>query len=770
MTGRRIARVVMIAAAVLYAAGIVLLATAVWLPLPGVLAAWNEPTAAAPIALQVSVGAIGFAAWALPNRHRERAFSLVFLGLGTASVLLLGAAAYARCPDPALSAGWSVVARVIGFVIGGYDTSMFGPGECLAGVPLALQFARLVQVVVLFVAASRAVAVLLRGQLDRVLVRLSRRLVLVVGVDAEAAALLPALSHGAGETRVILTPDVGATWVRGARAAGWRVVVGDPAEPSVVRALVARGRRSHALARVAVLAADSTAAQRLMRTLERALDGRHGSDPVRALLRIDDAWQAEDWRRRYLSRTDDFLVDTISVDEVTARLLVEDALEARVDRIVIVGRSSLTFAVLGELAQQSRERKVLGDDPVPEVVVVDPAASETLGQHAFSERRFGNEAGIRQRAVDVVADLAALEEADEGARRPALLFTGAPDPERQRTAVLLGAASADRRIYSRLAEVSGLGREPLLARVYAYGSTLDAGGGRPVGNWERIARLGHERYVREHPDPANPSRRPWAELAPFYRDSNVRQVLSTLRNAVVVGRTWGASDPGAAEPAAGQAAERAAGQHDPLPAGVQLATMAQSEHESWRQSLVAAGWRYAPVRDNRRRRHPDLVAWADLSAPSREKTTAGVLSSLQLLATLGYRSVESAASGAWQRFERRGEVHARRRDSPWEWTTTAGERMRGAAGDWEVTDDDGHARSVAAAAFASSYRALEGDRYVRVGTVDARPARAGERVQTLEGDAVAGAGDWVVRGDLGEHWVVTAERFAAGYLPPRHTV
>src|SRR5690606_21137293 len=117
--------------------------------------------------------------------------------------------------------------------------------------------------------------VLLRAQLDRVIARSARRMSLVLGVDDGAAALLPALAAGAeGATLVILTPDAGAAWVRGARIAGWRVVHGDPADPAVLAGLLRRGRRHSALRALAVLSADSTAAQRSVRAVEQAVSGR----------------------------------------------------------------------------------------------------------------------------------------------------------------------------------------------------------------------------------------------------------------------------------------------------------------------------------------------------------------------------------------------------------------------------------------------------------------------------------------------------------------
>jgi hypothetical protein len=525
------------------------------------------------------------------------------------------------------------------------------------------------------------------------------------------------------------------------------VVPGDASDATILALLLRRGRTHHVLSAFAALSADSTAVQRLVRAAEHAIEARTGP-PVRALVRIDDAWQAEDWRRRYLQRAAEWTVDTISIDEVTARLVVDDALQAGVDRVVVVGRTGLTFAVLAELAQQGRERALAADGPMPSVVVLDPQAGDILAQHAFAQRRFGNASGVSATALAETADAASVDHAAQGAAQPAVVFTGDPDEASRRLAALLGAEDPSRLVYSREAGVEGLGREPLLARVHAFGSTLDAGG-RPVGTWERIARLGHERYVREHPDPDVPSRRPWDALAPFYRSSNVRQVLATLAGAVEVGRSWGAG-------------EDAAG----LPDDDQLERMAQMEHASWSAHLTENGWRYGDGRDDVRKLHPDLRPWDDLTDEAKDKNRQGVASTLELLATLGYRSFDEPDT-AWRTVRRHGVVWARRRDEAWSWTTPSGQTLRGNAGDWEVYDKRGRAHSVAPDIFEATHRRIDGagDRYERVGTVQVRPAREGERIESLEGPLVAGAGEWVVRGDRGEEWVISAERLASAYEP-----
>ena len=136
-------------------------------------------------------GLASFGTWRWVNRRNSRPFAVVLLGLGIATVLVLASASYSRCPDAGLSTGWSVVTRVVGLLTNNYAIDMFAaPGCETGGVPLALQFARLTQLIVLLVAATSALAALLRSQVDRVAVRWSPRLSLVLGVDATSAPLL----------------------------------------------------------------------------------------------------------------------------------------------------------------------------------------------------------------------------------------------------------------------------------------------------------------------------------------------------------------------------------------------------------------------------------------------------------------------------------------------------------------------------------------------------------------------------------------------------
>jgi len=128
-----------------------------------------------------------------------------------------------------------------------------------------------------------------------------------------------------------------------------------------------------------------------------------------------------------------------------------------------------------------------------------------------------------------------------------------------------------------------------------------------------------------------------------------------------------------------------------------------------------------------------------------------------------------SADAGWRRYRRRGEVTADQRGQAWTWTTTAGEAMRAEAGDWEVTDDKGNTRSVAAGVFESTHEQVGPHRYRRSGTVLARRAVRREVIPTLEGEVVANSGDWIVQGQHDERWPVRAEQFHDSYEGPLDT-
>jgi len=305
---------------------------------------------------------------------------------------------------------------------------------------------------------------------------------------------------------------------------------------------------------------------------------------------------------------------------------------------------------------------------------------------------------------------------------------------------------------------------PVAGQLYTFRLAMDMPEGQAQDTWERAAMLMHERYAAQagHDSEAT---KPWAELSEFYRGSNRR----TVRNALwmveeTAGHTWdtfgGPPDP----PVPSEAADsdpwelmRAIGfDHDTAMA------MAKAEHEDWARYLRKNGWSYGPQRDNKHRRHPRLVSWDVVQAdPEGLLRTAvnSVATTLYALRELGYRS-----RPLWQRFSRTGMVTAKRRWTPWSWTSESGGVMHASAGDWEISDGHGRRWSVRDDAFRVSYRRIGGNRWERTGVVFARSASDGETIASLEGATVAAAGDWVIRGTRGEEWVVPGDKFAGQYM------
>jgi hypothetical protein len=73
----------------------------------------------------------------------------------------------------------------------------------------------------------------------------------------------------------------------------------------------------------------------------------------------------------------------------------------------------------------------------------------------------------------------------------------------------------------------------------------------------------------------------------------------------------------------------------------EIDVLARAEHERWINERTGAGWRLGP-RNNRRKRHPSLVPWGDLSEHEREKDRQTVRHIPEVLATAGLRVVRPA--------------------------------------------------------------------------------------------------------------------------------
>lgn len=133
------------------------------------------------------------------------------------------------------------------------------------------------------------------------------------------------------------------------------------------------------------------------------------------------------------------------------------------------------------------------------------------------------------------------------------------------------------------------------------------------GEQRRIARQLHETY-RDNARADAPANVPWDALPHHLREANhagLAHLPAKLESAGVSLAEWCAArrrlDGDARLP--------------PLPDldrdQALLRRLAALEHERWMAERVLAGWRLGPVRDDRRRIHPDLVPFAELPAQTQ---------------------------------------------------------------------------------------------------------------------------------------------------------
>jgi hypothetical protein len=162
----------------------------------------------------------------------------------------------------------------------------------------------------------------------------------------------------------------------------------------------------------------------------------------------------------------------------------------------------------------------------------------------------------------------------------------------------------------------------------------------------------------------------------------------------------------------------------------------------------------------------------DLEAVADEARASGinqVRSRLAQLESVGYMPVvpEGGPPEAAV-FERVGVVRARQLRARQRWTRRPGDELCGDPGDWRVTDDGDHERTVRDLQFRASHEPLGGEHWRRTGTCSAWQVTEKRVLRTMEGRATAEAGDWVLEGPHGERWPVTDNQFRKTYRMKRH--
>ncbi|GAA2100193.1 hypothetical protein GCM10009841_14660 [Microlunatus panaciterrae] len=775
-----------------YLAGLVALVLAVVLPVeavrewPGLLSGYGDPTAWWP-SLAQSLLAIGayLVIW-LPRRGQRRGYSLIATSTLVATILVLGMVSYWGC-TAGRSPFWTPLVWTISLSFGNAEQP-FGtrnlPG-CPAQIPQAIQVAELFAKSIVALAATGVVAAVFRAQVDRIRIRLAPALVVVSGLEEASVALLRRARGDLqfGETLAVLTDNDADPLVSTARSIRARAVTVNFDRPAELRSLLTSGGRFKIRTLYLIAADASLNAQRAELVSAIAAAARPPSSrlPPRLVLRIDDPWQAEYWRRTNSYRvaqpaegadgTTTWISDALSIYEVTASMILTRMEQLGWDRLVVIGQSPLALALCAELAQRNREQAVLDTArAVPlttgpgslhrEVVLMGATAATLYEQHRLRQERFGNSAQLATlRVLGQLPTAENLADALRGSAQPVVILTERPADVSAQFGTSLAARFPAWTIFDPKPGHEGLSPEPAMERLYPYGLTLEPSDRVAIDSWERAARIVHELYLLKFatpPDPKQQAHVSWDRLSPFLRGSNIRLVTNTLASAERLGRTWGA--------AAGESEEDL----DFSPEEVEQ--LARLEHESWMRYYLDSGWRQAAVRDDSRRRHTALLPWEELDDKNRSRARDNVMDTVAILRGLGYRSrpvrttpVQPDSSLRWRAVRRVGEVTAEQVEQAWTWRNGNGEVLRASPGDWRLSDGKGGIWSVAPAVFETSYEHVDGQRWRRTGVVQARPAIDGEVVASMEGAETARAGDWVIRGTKGEHYVITQEHYAANY-------
>jgi RyR domain len=731
------------------------------------------------ILIVAAIVALGVISYRSGSRDGKGSVSLTVVLALTVMNCVLGLASYWNCHDATHPMLITPVMYTAQLLKGGVSQLELNGGVvCPEPTPVALEIARLSALGVIFVGVASVVVALFHSQVDRIRARTARSVTAVVGVDDDSRSMVTAAAETLepNSQLVLVTDSPDRPSVAESRRDGARVLPADLDRPQVLDAVPLW----HKLDRLYLLDADAATNLTRLDAIGQRRSALGVDRRVPLIVRIDDPWHAAAWRAEQLGGSDSrWAADAVGKYELTARRLLDEiTASGGVTRILVCGTSPLTLALCADLEQRKRERDFYAegaDRPVPTITLVGETAEEYRHDHLHRQRRLGLRSGEESVvAVNEPPSLAVLARligannaADTGST--AVILVDADPMYGARIDPTLGTRLAmrvpDLIIFAWNPNAAGTGNaRSSLGQLRTYGLTMDLPTGQAHDAWERAAMLIHERY-RTAVGGTSPARLPWAELDEFYRGSNRRQVRNALWIVEQIGgHTWNALDTGsvAETPSPSPA--------DPLERldvmGFDRSSalaMARAEHENWCHYYKKAGWKHGKVHDEKRKTHPNLTDWHVIENTPALLNAAltSLAETLSQLRELGYRSAP-----AWRRYRRVGVVTAEQRQQPWTWTSDSGDKMEARRGDWMVEDDAARRWSVRDDIFRETHERVHGQRWRRTGFVLARPATHGERIDTLEGATTAGAGGWVVKGEQGEQWPVSAEEFARRYEGP----
>ena len=680
-------------------------------------------------------------------------------GVLLVSTLVGGLAAYGGCSEQG-HRWWLALIRTLELMMGSYAEPFGVEVGCPADAPLVALFARLMAFSTVFSAILAAVLRMFHAQADRLRATLADRLVVVFGLDETGVPLLEHEARGLPARALLVVVNVDESLAEQCRRCGAVAITVDLEARQALKRLIVRRGKTRAV-RVVLADARPEVNLALIEQIRQIITGSDQTSRVKdglmlhGTVRIDDPWQAENWRRGLVGT--DWAVGTVSAIELAAAQLVYRVTSRGSGPIVIVGFDEMALALCVEFERKRREASLLGRAEPAKVLLAGPTASRLLAQHQLRESRLNQD---KTYAVELLSADGGDQEWEQAlAKRggqATVVFTRTAVTERFEVESL-AVRHADWSIFYQDDNTLGVAKDAAIANLRPFGPTLDLARGQVADSWEWAARVSHELYLPPK-DKRTPQTRlshyEWEDLIPFMRHDGVRHVTLTIRTALNLGYTLASSD---------QAEEGV-----PLEGNDEhVREVAKVEHDSWKAEREAAGWRLADERKETIGREPwsmhphpthsQLCEWDD-SRIDQEGEMKSIRKILSILAALGYKLVWQ-----WEDYVRKGEVRAEQLDAPKQWSTNQGDLMQANAGDWWVTGDDGRSWSITDDRFATTYEPIGAGRYRRSGVFQARPAKAGEQVRSLEGVGTAAEGDWIVKDAPDNAWVVPGDHFKATY-------
>ncbi len=716
----------------------------------------------------------GLGAYWWPRRRQHLPIGLIVVVVLVVVAAVLGAASYVPCRGQMSTVGvmfW-ILQLYVGQPPNIYQGSTAAPG-CGGAPPPALQLGQIDGLSATLIGAIAVASVLWRQPLDRLQSRFARDATIFSGLSTLTLPLLRRLTERARSPHdvIVIEPDEDNPVLEEAKLTGARIVIGDPSSPHPLRPII-EAWRGYALSQLYALRDRVQENEAIIATAEAILN-RYQPDPDRQphlVALVDDPRQADHWRGRHSGTSQVWFEDALSPAEATARGLASRVLRTAPRQLLVCGDSTLTLAILLELARRAWEQAELvkaaaagraaapelapsPDEPSPlpivRIALLDLRAADIRREYLASA------------SAAILASLPALDPRPVRWRDHLLRMLDAMDPAQARaTAVIItqsppgsGVHEAGRvaRLHPEtpvfvLAPAEGDRGEPVFDLLHPFELGLLVEGEVPEDIWTRVARHWHECYRLSHPLPPghlkSPARVPWPELDPFLRQDNILQLRSILAAAAACGRQWAAVHvvpPGSVIELSEQ----------------ELTRIATSEHTRWRERRVAAG-----------RVHENAVPFEELPPRLRAEVRESLRTQLAQLEDVGFVPIVPAGGPAGAAaYERVGLVRASRLHEPLEWTTRAGEQMHGNSGDWRVVDEAGNMRTITDPDFRSSHEPAGVGRWRRAGRYRAWQVHEEVVVRTKEGKAAARVGDWIVEAPAGERWPVRSSQFQWSYRP-----